>query len=149
MAALELLREQPGRVDKLARNAGAMREALASEGLDTSVSETQILPLIVGDAGAAMDACERALAQGVFCQAIRPPTVPHGSSRLRIAVMASHTKSELRWAAGVLARAIRAAVPEALPAGREELVPAGAAAGSGVRTQERPSRVFDGLSEAA
>jgi 8-amino-7-oxononanoate synthase len=156
MAALELLREQPGRVDKLARNAEAMRDALAAEGLDTSVSETQILPLIVGDAGAAMDACERALAQGVFCQAIRPPTVPHGSSRLRIAVMASHTKSELRWAAGVLARAIRAAAPEAVPdrtrrqAREPERVAVGAGAGPGApATDERPSRVFDGLSEAA
>jgi glycine C-acetyltransferase/8-amino-7-oxononanoate synthase len=71
------------------------------------------MPLVVGDAAAAMDACERALGQGVFCQAIRPPTVAHGSSRLRIAVMASHTKSELRWAAGVLARAVRAVAPAA------------------------------------
>jgi glycine C-acetyltransferase/8-amino-7-oxononanoate synthase len=138
MAALELLREQPGRVDKLHRNAEAMRAALADEGLDTSVSETQILPLVVGDASAAMDACERALAQGVFCQAIRPPTVPDGSSRLRIAVMASHTKSELRWAAGVLARAIRAAAPQSLP----PEVPARAPTSGG-------SRVFDGLVEAA
>ena len=107
MAALELLREQPGRVDKLARNADAMRAALVAEGLDVGESETQILPVVVGNAGDAMDACERALAQGVFCQAIRPPTVPDGSSRLRITVMASHTKSELRWAAGVLARALR------------------------------------------
>src|SRR3954471_3706649 len=113
LAALELLREQPGRVDKLARNAEAMRDALAAEGLETGPSETQILPIIVGDPVAAMDACERALAGGVFCQAIRPPTVPDGSSRLRIAVMASHTKSELRWAAGVLARAIRTAAPAA------------------------------------
>jgi glycine C-acetyltransferase/8-amino-7-oxononanoate synthase len=145
MAALDLLREQPGRVDKLARNAEAMREALAAEGLDTSASETQILPVVVGDAAAAMDACERALAQGVFCQAIRPPTVPQGSSRLRIAVMASHTKSELRWAAGVLARAVRAATPKEVPVPAPEArrVPAG----SGAR--ERPSRVFDGLVEAA
>jgi 7-keto-8-aminopelargonate synthetase-like enzyme len=108
MAALELLREQPGRVDKLHRNAEAMRDALVAEGFASGASETHILPLVVGDAQAAMHACERALSQGVFCQAIRPPTVPHGSSRLRIAVMASHTKSELRWAAGVLARAVRA-----------------------------------------
>jgi glycine C-acetyltransferase/8-amino-7-oxononanoate synthase len=139
MAALELLREQPGRVDKLHRNSDAMRDALADEGLDTSVSETQILPLVVGDAGAAMAACERALAQGVFCQAIRPPTVPHGSSRLRIAVMASHTRSELRWAAGVLARAVRTVAPQSLPAVAAE---PRAAAATG-------SRVYDGLVEAA
>jgi glycine C-acetyltransferase/8-amino-7-oxononanoate synthase len=131
MAALELLREQPGRVDKLHRNSEAMREALAAEGLDTRGSETHILPLVIGDAGAAMDACERALADGVFCQAIRPPTVPDGGSRLRIAVMASHTKSELRWAAGVLARAIRAAAPR-------ETAPA-----------TSRSRVFDVVAEAA
>jgi glycine C-acetyltransferase/8-amino-7-oxononanoate synthase len=140
MAALELLREQPGRVDKLHRNAEAMRGALAAEGLDAGPSETQILPLVVGDAGAAMDACERALAQGVFCQAIRPPTVPYGSSRLRIAVMASHTKSELRWAAGVLARAVRAAAPA-----RREEQPAAPPAPEPARA----SQVFDGLAEAA
>jgi 8-amino-7-oxononanoate synthase len=143
MAALELLREQPGRVDKLARNADAMRAALAAEGLETGASETQILPIVVGDPAAAMDACERALANGVFCQAIRPPTVPDGSSRLRIAVMASHTRSELRWAAGVLARAVRAAAPElpARPATAPERVREPAAATA--------SGVFDGLAEAA
>src|SRR5947208_3935654 len=75
MAALELLREQPGRVDKLHRNALAMRGALAAEGIETGASETQILPVVIGDPAAAMDACERALANGVFCQAIPPPTV--------------------------------------------------------------------------
>src|SRR3954451_19350856 len=145
LAALELLREQPGRVDKLARNAEAMRGALAAQGLEAGASETHILPLVVGDATAAMDACERALAQGVFCQAIRPPTVPHGSSRLRIAVMASHTKSELRWAAGVLARAIRAVEPVRAPVARAEAEPAVAAAPAPARR----SRVYDGLVEAA
>jgi 8-amino-7-oxononanoate synthase len=131
MAALELLVEQPGRVDKLARNAEAMRDALSAEGLDAGISETQILPVVVGDPHAAMDACEQALGQGVFCQAIRPPTVPDGSSRLRITVMASHTRSELRWAAGVIARAVRSAAPA-----RERPKPV-----------EPPARgvVFDGL----
>jgi 8-amino-7-oxononanoate synthase len=140
MAALELLCEQPGRVDKLHRNAEAMRDALSAEGLDSGISETQILPVVVGDPTAAMDACERALAHGVFCQAIRPPTVPDGSSRLRIAVMASHTRSELRWAAGVLARAVRAAAPEQMQRPAQTAPPTPARGGS---------RVFDGLAEAA
>jgi voltage-gated potassium channel Kch len=63
------------------------------------------VPLIVGDAALAMKICEAALEQGVFAQAIRPPTVPEGASRLRLAVMASHTRAELREAARVLARA--------------------------------------------
>src|SRR4051812_12794940 len=131
MAALELLVEQPGRVDKLARNAEAMRDALSAEGLDAGISETQILPVVVGDPHSAMDACERALGQGVFCQAIRPPTEPDGSSRLRITVMASHTRSELRWAAGVIARAVHEAAPA-----RE-------------KPQVKAAAVFDGFAEAA
>jgi glycine C-acetyltransferase/8-amino-7-oxononanoate synthase len=138
MAALELLHEQPGRVDKLHRNAAAMRDALSAEGLETGLSETQILPVVVGDPRGAMDACERALGQGVFCQAIRPPTVAEGSSRLRIAVMASHTRSELRWAAGVIGRAVRAVAPER--AERPDAEPP---------KPRRESRVFDGLAEAA
>ena len=98
------------------------------------------MPLVVGDADAAMDACERALGHGVFCQAIRPPTVPHGSSRLRLAVMASHTKSELRWAAGVLARAAGRR-----SAGRRAPEPRASA----VDARAGESRVFDGLAEAA
>jgi 8-amino-7-oxononanoate synthase len=105
MAALELLQEEPRRVERLAGNADALRAELAREGFDVAGSETQIVPLIVGDAGLAMRICEAALEQGVFAQAIRPPTVPEGTSRLRLAVMASHTRDELRDAARVLARA--------------------------------------------
>jgi glycine C-acetyltransferase/8-amino-7-oxononanoate synthase len=111
MAALEILREQPERVDKLRRNARALRDALEADGIDCGGSDTQILPLVVGDAAAAMAACERALGAGIFAQAIRPPTVPEGTSRLRLAVMASHTRSELRRAATVLADALRAGEP--------------------------------------
>jgi 7-keto-8-aminopelargonate synthetase-like enzyme len=70
--------------------------------------------VVVGDAAEAMQASERALEKGVFAQAIRPPTVPAGSSRLRLTVMASHTKSELRDAAGVLGACVRVR-PPALP----------------------------------
>jgi 8-amino-7-oxononanoate synthase len=105
IAALDVLAEQPGRVDRLRANAEVLRAELAREGFDVAGSGTQIVPLIVGDAGTAMRVCEAALERGVFAQAIRPPTVPAGTSRLRLAVMATHTKSELREAARVLGRA--------------------------------------------
>ncbi len=132
LAALELLRDNPARVDKLQHNAQVMRDALADAGLDTGPSETQIVPLVVGDASVAMDACNAALANGVFAQAIRPPTVPAGTSRLRLAVMASHTRAELRRAAIVLADAL----------GKADSAP---------RAPARPVRpvVFDGMAEAA
>jgi glycine C-acetyltransferase/8-amino-7-oxononanoate synthase len=134
MAALGLLRDQPRRVEKLQRNSQVLREALADEGLPVAPSGTHIVPLIVGDPGAAMAASEQALERGVFAQAIRPPTVPAGTSRLRLSVMASHTKSELRNAAAVLAASVRSA-----PAARPAPVAAVAAGG----------RVFDQLVDAA
>jgi 8-amino-7-oxononanoate synthase len=138
MASLELLRDQPRRVDKLQRNARALREALAGHGLHAPTSATQIVPLIVGRPDHAVAASERALELGVFAQAIRPPTVPAGSSRLRLAVMASHTRAELREAAAVLARAIPAAAREAAEQAEQ---PTAEEAG-------RP-RVFDALRDAA
>jgi 8-amino-7-oxononanoate synthase len=137
MAALGLLREQPRRVEKLQRNAEVLREALAAEGLPVPDFSTQIVPLIVGDANDAVRASERALERGVFAQAIRPPTVPAGTSRLRLALMASHTKSELREAGRVLAACI--------PAGAREAALRLADAGP----EPERGRVFDGLRDAA
>jgi len=134
MAALELLQEEPRRVEKLQRNASVLRAALAEQGLPAAPGNTQILPVLVGDAGDAVAASERALGHGVFAQAIRPPTVPDGTSRLRLTVMASHSKSELRDAAKTLARAVPASARKA--AARRALEAQGAATAG---------RVFDGL----
>jgi glycine C-acetyltransferase/8-amino-7-oxononanoate synthase len=106
-AALELLEEQPRRVQKLGANAATLRLALEREGFDVGASVTQIVPLVVGDAELAMRICEAALKRGVFAQAIRPPTVPPMTSRLRLAVMASHGTAELGDAARTLARVAR------------------------------------------
>jgi 8-amino-7-oxononanoate synthase len=107
MAALELLQERPHRVQRLRSNARVLRRGLAAEGFPVADEEMHIVPLIVGDERAAMRLCEKAIEQGVFAQAIRPPTVPAGTSRLRLAVMASHTASDLRMAASVLGDAAR------------------------------------------
>jgi 8-amino-7-oxononanoate synthase len=114
-AALELVSEQPRRVEKLRRNAEVLREALAGHGLPVEVRGSHIVPLVVGHAGAAVAASAEAFERGVFAQAIRPPTVPDGTSRLRLSVMASHTKSELRGAAGTLAAAVGRASHVPLP----------------------------------
>ncbi len=107
MAALELLVEQPRLVERVQRNAEVMGDAMAAEGLVAGGSGTQILPLVLGDAEDAVTASRRALERGVFAQAIRPPSVPHGTSRIRLAIMASHSKSELRSAARTLAAVAR------------------------------------------
>ena len=104
LAALELLEQEPDRVERLQANAAVLRGELAREGFDVADSTTHIVPLVIGEAATAMRACEAALEGGVFAQAIRPPTVPDGTSRLRLAVMATHTQDELREAARVLGR---------------------------------------------
>jgi glycine C-acetyltransferase/8-amino-7-oxononanoate synthase len=108
LAALELLQERPQRVQKLRSNARVLRRALASEGFPVLDGETHIVALVVGDEHMAMRLCQEAVERGVFAQAIRPPAVPAGTARLRLAAMASHTVAELRTAARVLADAARA-----------------------------------------
>jgi 8-amino-7-oxononanoate synthase len=144
LAALELLAEQPQRVEKLQANADVLRDELARERFEVSGSTTQIVPLVIGDAKQAMRICELAIERGVFAQAIRPPTVPEGTSRLRLAVMASHSRSELREAAQVLGRA-------ALQAGWRpgDGVPIAAARDEAAAKADGPSPPFDFERQAA
>jgi 8-amino-7-oxononanoate synthase len=107
LAALDLLRERPHRVERLHAAARALRVALATEGFPVQPAEMPIVPVVVGDERAAMRMCQAALERGVFAQGIRPPTVPTGTSRLRLAAMASHTQAELRQAAKSLGEAAR------------------------------------------
>jgi glycine C-acetyltransferase/8-amino-7-oxononanoate synthase len=134
LAALEVLLEHPEMADRLQANADVLRDELAREGFEVAGSCTQIVPLVVGDADLAMRVCETAIEGGVFAQAIRPPTVPAGTSRLRLALMATHTREELRAAARTLGRAALQAgfrpgvgvpVAAAVPAGHpDERLPA-------------------------
>jgi 8-amino-7-oxononanoate synthase len=105
LAALELLIEQPRRPEKLLGAATLLRGELARLNIPVAAGRTQIIPVIVGDADETVRLSEALLARGVFAQAIRPPTVPSGSSRLRLTVMASHTATELSGAATALAEA--------------------------------------------
>jgi 8-amino-7-oxononanoate synthase len=91
LKALDLMTRE--RVAALHANARTLREAL-----DVEVSDMPIVPLVVGDPDAAMAACESALEQGFFAQAIRPPTVPEGTSRLRVVATAAHDADDLRAA---------------------------------------------------
>jgi 8-amino-7-oxononanoate synthase len=105
LAALELLQERPHRVARLHANARALRRALAAEGFAVTEDDMQIVPLVLGDELTALSMCADAIEHGVFAQAIRPPTVPAGSARLRLAAMASHTPADMARAARELAGA--------------------------------------------
>jgi 8-amino-7-oxononanoate synthase len=116
-SALDLLREERELMQRLWRNARTLRSELAGRALtvEPDRGEMPIVPIVIGDPVQALEASEQALRQGVFAQAIRPPTVPDGTSRLRAVATAAHSEDDLRYAARVLAGSVRAAQPPATP----------------------------------
>jgi 8-amino-7-oxononanoate synthase len=121
LAALDVVRSSPELVQRLRSNARLLRAELAARGYAVPAGEMPIVPLVLGDPHEAIALCEAALREGTFAQAIRPPTVPEGTSRLRLAAMATHTHDDLRHAAAALAaarvvRSDRAAQPGIAPA---------------------------------
>jgi 8-amino-7-oxononanoate synthase len=98
IAAVDLLYQEPERRLALWHNIRAMREGLRNLGFSLGNGESQILPLVIGDAEKCMAFSERLLQKGIFTQGIRPPTVPEGTSRLRITLMATHTHEHLHRA---------------------------------------------------
>jgi 8-amino-7-oxononanoate synthase len=95
IAAIDLVEREPERRQTLWNNCRYLTEQLRRLGLHVGASVSPILPLIIGDAGKCMKFSDQLLERGVFAQGIRPPTVPPGSSRLRITVMATHTREHL------------------------------------------------------
>lgn len=95
IAALDLVRKEPERREALRNNCQRLRGGLESFGYLLGNSRSQILPLMTGDATQCMKLSEDLLQRGVFAQGIRPPTVPQGTSRLRITLMATHTREHI------------------------------------------------------
>jgi 8-amino-7-oxononanoate synthase len=93
-AALDVVAAEPERRAALARNAGHLRDGLRAVGFDVG-GDTHILPVMVGDNRRALALADALLARGVLVHAIRPPTVPPGTARLRVTPMATHTAGQL------------------------------------------------------
>ncbi len=108
LGALEVLRETPGMGASLLARAAAFRNRLRAEGLNTGDSESQIIPIMVGDNEKAVRLHQRLLDQGVLAVPIRPPTVPPGTARLRLSVTLAHSAKTLDQVATLIASAARA-----------------------------------------
>jgi len=93
--ALEIVETQPERRRRLLGMADALRGRVREAGLETPDSQSQIIPIVLGRPGRALEAARRLLEAGFFVPAIRPPTVAPGSSRLRISVTSGHDPCEL------------------------------------------------------
>lgn len=97
-AAIDIIKKEPQRRRALRDNSQTLREGLERMGFSLGRSGSQILPLMVGDSAKCMILAERLLQNGVFAQGIRPPSVPPGTSRLRIVPMATHTREQMEQA---------------------------------------------------
>jgi len=95
LAALKILEEKPQLIGQLRENSLYFRKGMKELSYPIPHGETPIIPLILGDPGRTMGMVRSLFDEGVFVQGIRPPTVPDGTSRLRITLMATHTKEEL------------------------------------------------------
>ncbi len=97
-AALRFVREEPERHTRLREISQRMRQSLRELGFQVPSGDTPIVPVIVGEASRALRLAEGLEERGVWVPAIRPPTVPEGTARLRVSLNASHTDADLERA---------------------------------------------------
>ena len=108
-AALDLLPTLEAARNSVARLAARFRDGARAQGHDTGASSTQIVPVIAGPAEAALALSAKLREAGFWATAIRPPTVPQGTARVRFAFTAAHTNEDIDRLLGVLGQG---AVPE-------------------------------------
>jgi len=87
--------QEPERRRRLLERTEQLRKGLGALGLDTGSGRSHSVPLVVGGSQAAVDLCESALARGIFAQAIRHPSVPDGTARLRLTPSCAHTETDI------------------------------------------------------
>ena len=97
-AALDIVEREPERRTRLATLSATLRARLGALGFDVPPGQGPIIPVIAGTSERALAWSRGLLERGVFVQAIRPPTVPDGTARLRVTLMATHTDDDLAHA---------------------------------------------------
>uniref|UniRef100_A0A7C4EJL7 8-amino-7-oxononanoate synthase n=1 Tax=Fundidesulfovibrio putealis TaxID=270496 RepID=A0A7C4EJL7_9BACT len=107
-AALDLIPGMERDRKALLIQARRLRDRLAEAGLDTGLSSTQIVPVTVGEEARALDAMRALEAEGILAVAVRPPTVPPGSSRIRLSLTALHSPADVDRLAEAVTRLVPA-----------------------------------------
>lgn len=102
-AALDIVAREPERRAELLRRSADLRARLTALRLHVPPGEGPIVPVIIGESEDAMRCSRTLLDLGVFVQAIRPPTVPRGTARLRVTLMATHDDADLAYATNAFA----------------------------------------------
>ncbi|MBZ4652787.1 MAG: 8-amino-7-oxononanoate synthase [Peptococcaceae bacterium] len=107
LAALDIVEKEPARRKVLLENTQWLCSRLKEAGLQIHENKTPIIPIIIGEAERALQFSQILLAKGIFIPAIRPPTVPPGTSRLRLTLMATHSYEDLNYALEKIIEAAR------------------------------------------
>ena len=95
MAAVDVLEQSTELVDRLWKNADYLKAELKALGFDTGVTQTPIVPMMLGEAPLAKEFSRRLFEEGVFAMALGFPTVPAGKARIRVMNTAAHTQDDL------------------------------------------------------
>ena len=97
ITALQIIDTEPEHREALWRNTNHLRSSLKDKGFDTSTSETQIIPVMIGEDAKAIAFSRKLFDKGIFAPAVRWPAVAKGLARLRLTVMATHQKDQLDY----------------------------------------------------
>lgn len=102
-AALDVVAGEPQRVGRLRDRIAEFRSGCARHRIPVGESQTAVQPIVVGAAARALEVSAHLLERGLLVPAIRPPTVPPGTSRLRVSLSADHTREDVETLVGALA----------------------------------------------
>jgi 8-amino-7-oxononanoate synthase len=94
-ASLQIIEREPQRIKRPREVKEKLARGLTELGFDAREQPTPILPVVIGDAKSAVALSEKLLAQNIWCPAIRPPTVPKNSSRLRVTANADLSEDDI------------------------------------------------------
>ena len=104
-AALRVMQREPERRARLWANRERLFSGLTQLGFSLSPSVSPIMPILIGNAKTALSFAEHLFAEGVYAPAIRPPTVPEATSRVRVTVTSEHLPDHIEQALDAFQRA--------------------------------------------
>lgn len=113
--AIEIIQKSPELIEKLHSNVRYFKRGFREFYPHVLDNKIPIIPLIIGGSVETMNICEELLKRSIFVQGIRPPSVPEGTSRLRITITASHTEEQLHTALNAIMKVTSASRRNLLP----------------------------------
>jgi 8-amino-7-oxononanoate synthase len=98
LAALDIVRDEPERRDRLRALVAQLVAGVRELGMEVLPTDSAVVGVLIGEARPALEAAAALRRARVWAPAIRPPSVPPGTARLRLTVMATHQERHLEWA---------------------------------------------------